>query len=309
MLRSLIIRQLFFLLNLVLAAVIAFLVYQFMMELIRDDVLVGAANNGDLVVENYSERLAKIDSRQAYDSIIDSGLFGRAGRNNVDSIVEPEAEGEGEDETMETELPLKLWSTTAMAPMDPNASAAIENTGDRTRQTYFIGDFIIEEQATLEAVYPNEIIIFNSLKKKREKLVFDLDEEEDVKPGPRRRRPVAARADKGSNVNKVRISIPKDELIEELNTDIDELMAQAKPEVYRDKNGNVAGITAEKVSGIPLADKLGLTDGDVITSINGEKIDSEQKILEIIAKNQDATNFRIRILRNGRSITKTYSLK
>ena len=57
-----------------------------------------------------------------------------------------------------------------------------------------------------------------------------------------------------------------------------------------------------------LAQTLDLKDGDVLQSINGEPIDSEEAIIRIINKNRDMSTFRIGILRDGQQITRTYQM-
>ena len=106
-----------------------------------------------------------------------------------------------------------------------------------------------------------------------------------------------------------RVDLDKNDFIQELQVNYVELVTKVKPELYRDSSGRVAGITAADISDVPLAKKLGLENGDVLQTVNNEKIDSEQKILEMVQKYQNVNSFRIGILRNGRVENITYNLK
>jgi endonuclease YncB( thermonuclease family) len=74
---------------------------------------------------------------------------------------------------------------------------------------------------------------------------------------------------------------------------------QAQPSWYKDANGNVAGITAQNIASLPFAGVLGFQDGDVLQSINGDIIDSEEKIMQLVDKYKNATSIDVGVLRNG----------
>ena len=100
----------------------------------------------------------------------------------------------------------------------------------------------------------------------------------------------------------------RDELIQDLYVNHGELLTKLRPELVTDDSNNVIGITAQNIGEIPLAQKLGFQEGDILQSINNERIDSEQKIAEIMAKYQNAASFRIGIQRNGQAKVINYRL-
>ena len=79
-------------------------------------------------------------------------------------------------------------------------------------------------------------------------------------------------------------------------------------EISRDESGNVLGITAPDISKQPLAQKLGFKDNDILQTVNNERIDSEEKIMEIFQKYQNANSFRIGIIRDGQPRVLNYRL-
>ena len=95
--------------------------------------------------------------------------------------------------------------------------------------------------------------------------------------------------------------------MEELYVNYADLVTKVKPELYRDASGKVAGITAANISDVPLAKQLGLKDGDILQTVNNEKIDSQQKILDMVQKYQNADSFRIGIMRNGKQEIVTFN--
>ena len=69
--------------------------------------------------------------------------------------------------------------------------------------------------------------------------------------------------------------------------------------VVLDEQGRVQGVTTENVEAIPVAVELGLKNGDVLTTINNEAVDSAAKAVKIIVKFRTSPIFRVRVLREG----------
>ncbi|MCX5757254.1 MAG: thermonuclease family protein, partial [Candidatus Hydrogenedentes bacterium] len=72
---------------------------------------------------------------------------------------------------------------------------------------------------------------------------------------------------------------------------------------YQDANGNFAGIAAKNISSFLPAALLGFQDGDVLHSVNGDPIDSPDKISSLIEKYKNTRSFQIGIIRNGQPQT------
>ncbi len=68
---------------------------------------------------------------------------------------------------------------------------------------------------------------------------------------------------------------------------------------YQDANGNFAGISAKNLSSFLPAAMLGFQDNDVLQSVNGDAIDSPDKISSLIEKYKNTRSFQIGIIRNG----------
>ena len=68
--------------------------------------------------------------------------------------------------------------------------------------------------------------------------------------------------------------------------------------LHKDANGNVDGVQASNISGSPAA-LFGFQDGDVLSSVNGDRITSEDQIMNLIDKHKDTRVFNVGIVRNG----------
>lgn len=255
---------------------------------------------GVIPPENASGGLAEVKPRAEYDSIVSSGLFGPAGQMAQEGPVEPLPPAE---DITETQLRLKLQGTSATSPKDVFASAIILNEETNVSKTYGVGQAVVPE-VTIEEVYPRKVILLNKPKNQREVLRF----EEDKGQGQ-----TASNSGSSSSPPEPpsggRISVSKTELMQEVFMNYADLAQQIQPEMYRDENGNIAGITAKNLETVPLAKKLDIHEGDVLQSVNSEPIDSEQKIIELVNKYRNASMVKVGILRNGKPVTVTYRLE
>lgn len=69
--------------------------------------------------------------------------------------------------------------------------------------------------------------------------------------------------------------------------------------LHKDANGNVDGIQASNLGAFPAAALFGFQDGDILSSVNGDRINSEDQIMNLFDKYKDARTFNVGIIRNG----------
>lgn len=308
MVRGLVIRKTFILVDLALALLIAVVACLVAMEMTR--VIPGpdaVTAEGGAPTEESVQSLPQVSERAAYASLRQSGLFGEAGRWDPKAVAPPApAEKPPEPDVVDTSLNLRLMGTIALGGGSKFSTAFIENldTNDRGRG-YLIGDQVMDN-VTLEEVLAREVIVLNKRfdPPKRERL--KMDEAQAESGTPFQAPSPAAPPDAGASE---RISLKRDELMQDLYANYADLVTNVKPELARDANGNVIGVTAPNIGQVPLAQKLGIQDNDVLQTVNNEQIDSEQKILEIVQKYQTATSFRIGIMRDGKPKVITYRLE
>lgn len=87
--------------------------------------------------------------------------------------------------------------------------------------------------------------------------------------------------------------------------DLNSLMQQALIIPYVD-SGKIIGLRITKIKDKPLANKAGLMEGDIVTTINGQQLDSLQKPFEIYNKMRDKERIDIEIKRANKRRNLTY---
>ncbi|GMU92230.1 MAG: hypothetical protein AMXMBFR4_12880 [Candidatus Hydrogenedentota bacterium] len=87
------------------------------------------------------------------------------------------------------------------------------------------------------------------------------------------------------------------------------LLLQSGLRFVRDASGSVIGVTSARFSEIAVSSRLGLKNHDIILSVNGMPIHSEQAIFEIAEKLDGEKNFAARIRRDGREVTLRYRVE
>ncbi|MBA2539950.1 MAG: PDZ domain-containing protein [Deltaproteobacteria bacterium] len=75
------------------------------------------------------------------------------------------------------------------------------------------------------------------------------------------------------------------------------------------KNGKPEGIKLYAIRPSSPYAKLGLTNGDTLTSVNGFELTSAEKGLEIYQKLRSSTSLEVEVIRRGKPVTLKYSIK
>lgn len=242
--------------------------------------------------------LRPVPPRGEFERILTARLFGDAGAFVRGAVPEAPEPVTTTPIITETELNLRLIGTTATSTL---ASAIIED-GSQPGNThaFLVGEAIVDN-VTLEEVHPRHVIIHNKQNGKDEHEKLSMDDEKNMQAA------VATPTPPVSTSGTDRVNLNRQELMTDLMTNYQDLV-KVKPELYRDASGKVVGVTANNIGQIPVAKKLGLSDGDVLQTVNNEQIDSEAKIFEMFTKYQNSNSFRIGIIRNGKPKVVTYRL-
>lgn len=75
------------------------------------------------------------------------------------------------------------------------------------------------------------------------------------------------------------------------------------------KNGKPEGFKLYAIRPTSVYAKLGLTNGDTLTSINGFELTSADKALEVYTKLREATSLELEVTRRGKPVTLKYSIR
>jgi type II secretory pathway component PulC len=306
MLRGLIVRQVFFIVDLLFMGIIGVAAI-FALKTFLEGVPETSRPNHDIAAAADTPNLEALQPRGNYDSIVNNKLFGDAGNRSSDAPV-VEEEPEGGIIPPPATLPLKLMGTIAVEPTDPRSSAIIANARARDQKnrvsTYFVGQVILDQISLLE-VHKRSVRLRNAATRETYELLMD-DGETKGRQMPaavaRQQQEVAAATPPGVyNLN-------RDELVQDVMDASTELAAM-NPRIAYDDDGNPIGITADGLDDLELAQKLGFEEGDVVQQINGRAVDSMDKVYETLQQFQGLNTVRISVMRNGRPTMLTYNLQ
>ncbi len=107
---------------------------------------------------------------------------------------------------------------------------------------------------------------------------------------------------------------PKDFVIDRAQldrytSDLGAILQQARAVPELDSHGQMHGFRMAMMQPGSLFEKIGLRQGDVITSVNGDRLNSAQKGIELYNQFRSDSSFRIEVLRNGRTEVISYSVR
>jgi type II secretory pathway component PulC len=312
MIRGLLIRHAFVVVDLTLSVLVVVVI-----GLIASKVMPwGAADGGG---SQHPDNIGPIDPISIphpgllsdYDSLKRSRMFGDAGLAKGDSDPVDEAPVT----VAQAPSTLKLWGVGTAAPRDPLAFAIIQNDRalpeDRVK-TFFLDDEVMPGLA-LHEVFGDRVVLQNSRTRELQELAL----EDPMAAPPTAVGGLAARqaAMDGSRFRGPRSPsnatvIKREEAIQELMSyDMSTMVSSLSPEFHEDEDGNVTGITSDSFSSVPLAQRAGVQDGDVIQTVNGLPINSYDQIYSVSEKLQGQTTFRVGVLRDGKPQTITIRLE
>jgi general secretion pathway protein C len=241
--------------------------------------------------------------RSAYQAITKRNIF-NAGTETV--APEPKTETVDIDKLKETDLKLKLWGT--VTGQDKRTYAVIEDTKAREQNLYRAGDSI--QNAIVKIIL-------------REKVVLRVDDRDEVlameevrsgrggRSGSRKSEGARSGSDRpkklpvSSYPRKIRL---RSSQIEKAMENLGEIMQQAnlRPHIV---DGQAAGISITGIKPNAIFRKMRLRNGDVITGVNGDSIESVEDALKVVEQLSSGSDIQLQIKRRGREQTLDYSIE
>ncbi len=231
------------------------------------------------------------DERKA---ILDRNLFGAQISGEV-TVIEPLEKLE------ETKLPLRLLGTIASEDQRLS-SAAIQDLSSKQHEVVRVGDFLEQHRGVeVVAIERGRVILQNG--ERREELVLN----DDVTPAPTRK--TAAR--RTSRRPRRTAKRPDSNLagrLQELREQTKGIRGGRSPAslfsearvLPKYENGEMIGIQLNAIKSGSFYEKFGFEDGDVITELNGIRIDNPQASAKLLTELTQAEEFVFeKIGRNG----------
>ncbi len=207
-------------------------------------------------------------SWQERKKILDRNLFGA-------QVVAVEVEAEPEPELLEelekTRLPLKLLGTISSEDQLV-ASAAVENTQKRLHQILKVGDTLAEyTKVVVSRIDRGRVILQNGAQ--REELLLDKDNnlaptirKSAPRRSSRRRHPARGKPDSAEERLKELANSAGDRSTSKLLSE-----ARILPKF---EAGKMVGLEVRQIKADSFYEKIGMQDGDILTSVNGITIDN-----------------------------------
>ncbi|MBU0995639.1 MAG: PDZ domain-containing protein [Proteobacteria bacterium] len=208
------------------------------------------------------------------------------------------------DSLKETELKLKLWGT--VTGDREKAYAVIgETTRNKEQELYRIGDTIQNTSATVKMIL-------------REKVVLSINDEDQVlvmeeakstkKDSADSRAPALSNLSDGMEPGSTQnISLQRADIEQSLQN-INELMGQVKVRPHF-TNGQPDGLALSSIRRNSIFSQMGLKNGDVITGVDGNPIESVDDALKFYENISSASALSLQVKRRGKMQTIDYNIQ
>ncbi|MEO8460369.1 MAG: type II secretion system protein GspC [Dokdonella sp.] len=256
---------------------------------------------GDVVADVVPARLATTSTSEASVSVAKWHLFGNSATPASAMRNAPA-----------TTLALTLRGTVA----DRNAKTGVAVISDAQgrERTYRVGDEI-EKGATLDAVYPNHVVLTRD--GAQESLQLPVDRIGAMTGATDRADSIATTASGNGGTsgvtpiqNSAGSATPMFVAPAAMNGAVDwqktmnqvrenpaQLSQYAQPVL---QDGRVLGVRVRNLDAATMA-RIGLQDGDMVTAVNGIPVDSPSRAAQIMATLKDANSVKVTVLRGGKA--------
>lgn len=258
-------------------------------------VLVVDAGDNEPTVVDAEPPGGRIKSKRQYiDGILANNLFDSSAIGREDE--EP-------SETTLADLNLRLIGTMVASPSRYSAAYISEDSDDAEGLSYGIEDTI--EDATIISIAFDEVTL------RRGDDSIETLSMTDEAPAPRRPTRTASDDDGEDGVNKVDDNnyVIDRELVDRYLTDLDAISRLGRAIPHRGSDGEIDGYRLSGVRRRSIGDKIGIKNGDIVHSVNGQDLTSMQGAMAAYQTLQTENNFTFEVTRRGQRQTMSYQVK
>jgi general secretion pathway protein C len=277
------------------------------------------------VLKEVETRAAKSSARPEFSMIVDRNIFGATEKVEAPPVVEEKTEPI--ENLEETTLQLSLLGT--IAGDTENARAIILDERKRSQDLYRVGDSV--QEAEIKQIFRGKVVLRHNGKDE----ILSMAESSDTSgiennniPTPSARatsrtrrisrarsrtRPVPApeAIDEGSDmpqeIEEEVIPIQQDELQSSINN-LNELLTQVRVRPYF-RQGKPEGLIVSQIQGDSIFAKLGLMNGDIIASVNGQQMSTPEEAFQLYNSLKSGSPVSIEITRRGQKKMLTYEIQ
>ncbi|MDX2166411.1 MAG: type II secretion system protein GspC [Deltaproteobacteria bacterium] len=207
-----------------------------------------------------------------------------------------------------TQLKLKLWGTAVN--LTGGSYSIIEDLGARKQGVYGINSGV-PGGATVKSIEWDKVVLLHNGKDE----ILEIEKPTMGGPGksvPAQAPPVSppGGASDGSGIQQTaenEYTVPKTEVDSALEN-MSQLFTQIRA-VPHFEGGESVGFRLFAIRRGSLFDKIGLKNGDILRSINGQAMNDPSKAMNLIQELRDTTNLRVEATRNQQPVTLTYNIQ
>jgi len=245
---------------------------------------------------------SNMESRSAYNSIIARNIF------SSDGIIPDPLMGQGPTQEQEqtpvlSSLPLVLRGT--IVTTDPTRAIANVEIKSKNQVLPFRVGYDIDKLATLTKVERNRIL-FHNLNNGR--LEFIEMKSEGQKINLQGAKPVGNGKSDVAQVAPNKFEIKRSDVMK-YTGDMASILQQAAMAPARNSNGEIVGFKFLSIQPGSIYSQLGFQNGDTIKGVNGEKVDSPAKAMELYNALKTSNAIKITIERDGHDTDMDYNVK
>jgi general secretion pathway protein C len=243
-------------------------------------------------VESYADRPM---SAPEYDTINERNIFGAT--EKAESLpVEDKTEL---IETLEeTTLQLALLGT--IAGDSESARAIILDQKNKKQDIYRVGDSV--QNAEIRQILRGKVILRHG---ENDEILTMV--ENSAKVQPKTGTPPEEVSEVAEEIVEEVIPITREELQGTIN-DLNQLMTQVRIRPYF-RQGKPQGLIVSQIQTDSIFEKLGLMNGDIIASVNGEQMSSPEEAFQLYNSLNSGSQVSIEITRRGQKKTLTYDIR
>jgi general secretion pathway protein C len=199
-----------------------------------------------------------------------------------------------------TQLKLKLWGTAVNVA--GSSYSIIEDQGARKQGVYGI-NAAVPGGATVKSIAWDQVVLLHNGKDEILKLENTVPVAKGAAPAPQ---PSPADASGIQETAENEYTVPRSE-VDSAMENMSQLFTQVRA-VPHFEGGESVGFRLFAIRRGSLFDKIGLKNGDIIRSINGNAMNDPAKAMGLMTELKDATNLSVEATRNSQPITLKYSI-
>jgi general secretion pathway protein C len=241
--------------------------------------------------------------RGTYNIITTQNIF-----NSDQKIPPPFGEGQRKNAPdappVLSQLPLLLVGT--IVHVNPNRSIATINLKSRNDQMAFmVGAIIPDNLATVIKIERAKVVFRNNASQQLE--YIELKDDAKILFG--RSAPQSKQVGEVTQKSENEFELKRDD-VNRLTNNLPDLLQQARAVPRLGANGQIECFSMADIAPGSLYERLGIRKGDCIKSVNGERIDSPAKAMELYnALRSSATSVNLGVERGGRDENMNYNIQ